>query len=414
MSVDKFLKNKYGLPSLEFAFIILACLFYSNYVIQSLYSFQMTAVLTGYVLYCAIKEKAYRRQIFFFIIMLVAFCLLYLILTDTLTIEKSVSNRNLKRFFSKYSQYLLMFAPIFMFYRTAVVGTRKQVCVFLGIVLLNLFSLARTALAATLIDPEILHTFQQESVEETGLSKAAFYFVYAYTFLFLTGWLCFKYVKSFYVRWISLGMALFSLYFLFMAQFALSIITSLLSMLYLYVVTTHNKNKRFFSVAITLLILFLSPMLIQGIIMISPSRIINDRLAEVYDMITGEDISSGTDAQGRLELYWMCIKAFFSSPIIGNRTLPADGHATFFTVPADIGIYGIFFLYTFFKKAYKVIAKVMGNKVIYFKPLMFQIILMGFTNPIHTSPTIYVLLFFVCPLIIMLFINDTIIVRHHL
>lgn len=381
---------------------------------QSLYGFQMTVISTGYVLYCLVKESKYRKQIMCFLIMLVLFSLLYLLFTETLTISEYATNRNVKRFFSKYSQFLLMFVPVFMFYRTAVVGTRKQVYVFGVIVLLNLISLARTALAATLIDPEILHTFQQDSVEETGLSKAAFYFIYAYTFLFLTGWLCFKYVKSFYVRWISLGMALFSLYFLFMAQFALSIITSLLSMLYLYVVTTHNKNKRFFTVAITLLILFLSPMLIQGIIMISPSRIINDRLAEVYDMITGEDISSGTDGQGRLELYWMCIKAFFSSPIIGNRTLPADGHATFFTVPADIGIYGIFFLYTFFKKAYKVIAEVMGNKVIYFKPLMFQIILMGFTNPIHSSPTIYVLSFFLCPLIIMLFINDTIIVRHHL
>ena len=402
--ISDFSRRKRGLPLLEFIFIFVACLFYSNYVVQAMYAFQMTIALPGYVVYFAFKEREYRNQALIFLLMLVLFSVLYLLLTDTLTISEYASNRNLKRFFSKYSQFMLLFAPVFMFYRAAKVATRWQVYLFGTVILFNLFSLARTAITAAEMNAEILHTFNAESVEETGLSKAAFYFVYAYTFLFLTCWLCYKYVKKPIVRYTALIIALFSFYFLFVAQFALSIVTSFLSLLYLYVITTRNSGKKTINVIFVLAILLMSPLLIKGIIMISPSRILNDRLAEVYDMLTGDDMSSGTDGKGRMELYWMCIKAFFSSPIIGNRILPLDGHATFLTVPADIGIYGIIFLYTTFKNAYKMVADAMKSKILYFKPLMLQIILMGFTNPIHSSPTIYILLFFLCPLAILLFI----------
>lgn len=397
--------RKLGLPIIEFVFILLACLFYSNFEVQASYSFPMVFVFTGYVLYCYFKEPVFRKLIVRFLVMLVLFSLLYLFLTDTLSIGENVSNRNLKRFYSKYGQFLFMFVPLFMFYRTATIATRKQIYVFFGIILFNLFILARTAISATIINQEVLHSFNQDAVEESGLSMAAFYFVYAYTFLVLIGWECFKYVKNNAIRYSSLVIALFSLYFLVRAQFALSIVTTFLSMLYLYIITTQNKGRRFKAVVVVLLILILSPLLIRLIISISSSRILNDRLSEIYDMITGENTSSGTDGQGRLDLYWMCIKAFFSSPIIGNRSLPLDGHATFLTIPADIGIYGIVFLYTFFKNSYKIIGKVLGSRIIYFKPLMFQIVLMGFTNPIHSSPTIYIILFFFGPLVIMRFIE---------
>lgn len=398
--------RKPGLPIVEFVFILLVCLFYSNFELQASYSFPMVFAFTGYVLYCYIKEPAFRKLIVRFFVMLVLFSLFYLFLTDTLSIGENVSNRNMKRFYSKYGQFLFMFVPIFMFYRTATIATRKQIFVFLGIILINLIVLARKAILATMIDPEILHSFAQEAVEASGFSMAAFYFVYAYTFLLLTGWVCFKYANIVFVRYLSLAFALLSLFFLVSAQFALSIVTTFFSMLYLFIITTRNKTKRLIVIIIVILILILSPLLIKGIIAVSSSRILNDRLSEVNDLITGENLSSGTDARGRLELYWMCIKAFFSSPIIGNRVLPADGHATFLTVPADIGIYGLVFLIVFFKNAFNIVKRILGSKIVYYKPLILQIILMGFTNPIHSSPTIFIMLFFLCPLIIMLCIKN--------
>ena len=404
--VEKDSIRKSSLSILEFAFILLACIYYSNHEVQHEYGFAMTIASTSYVIFCYVKEPRFRKKILAFLLMLILFSVLYLLLTDSLSISTYVTNRDFKRFFSKYSQYILMFMPLFMFYRTATRASLKQMYIIIGVILVNLVILAQTARDAAARDAEILHTFDAESIEVTGLSKSGFYYVYAYTFLVLTGWICFKYVKKKKIQYISLGFAIFSLILLINAQYALSVITTFISLLYVSVSCSERPSQKMGRFIAVVLILLLSPFLIRGVMSVSSSRIINDRLAEVYDLITGEDTTTGTDGQGRLELYWMCIKAFFSSPIIGNRTLPADGHSTFLTVAADIGIYGVFFLYTFFKQSYKVVAEILGNKIAYFKPLMLQILLMGFTNPIHSSPTIYINLFFMCPLIIMLLIDN--------
>lgn len=406
MSVDKFLKNKYGLPSLEFAFIILACLYYSNFIVQSGFTYPMIVASTSYVVYCFYKIPEYRKHIFWFMMMLILFSFLYLILTDTSSISVYASNRSIKRLVSKYSQFLLMFFPILMFYRTATTATRRQVYFLLGVILINLLLLVQTALKAVAVNQDILHRMNVESVEESGLTMSAYYFVYAFTFLVLIGIICFRNARIQLVRWISLFLALFFLFFLFQAQFALSIVTCFISFLYLYYITTSNKSGRVIVVTILVIVVLLLPYMIRAIVSILPSNILSDRLMEIYGMITGEAVSSDNDGQYRLDLYWMCIKAFFSSPIIGNRTLPEDGHATLLTVPADIGIYGLVFLYVTFRNANLIVKRVVGINKIYFKPLMFQIILMGLTNPIHSSPSIYILLFFACPLIIMYFIRD--------
>ena len=397
--------NRLGLPLLEFLFVIVACLYYSNYIVQSVYTYPMVAGFTGYVVYCYYKVKEYRKHIIIFMLMLIIFSSLYLLLTDTSSIGASVSNRALKRLFSKYYQFLSMFFPLFMFYRVATRASKFQIYTFFAVIFVNLLLLAQTALAAARINADILHSMRDESVEASGLSIAAFYFVYSYTFIVLIGIICYRKASNRFIRYVSLLTALACVYFLYISQFALSIVTCFFSILYLYYKTTRNKTNRLLVVMGLIVVLFLIPVFLEGLIELMPDNILKDRLTEIYGTITGKSVTSAGDGQGRLQLYWMCIKAFFSSPIIGNRTLPEDGHATLFTVPADIGIYGVIFLYTFFKNAYKVVANVLGNKKLYYKPLMFQIILMGMTNPIHSSPSIYIMLFFVCPLIIMLFIR---------
>ena len=400
-----FNNKRTGLPLLEFFFIILACLYYSNYMVQSSYAYPMAAAFTFYVLYCYVKVKEYRKQILLFMLMLVLFSLLYLLLTDTVSINSSVSNRVAKRLFSKYNQFMLMFFPLFMLYRVATKATKFQTYIFIAVVFINLFLLVQTAIVAARINADILHSMRDESVEESGLSIAAFYFVYSYTFVVLIGIICYRNANNMVLRFISLITAIACIYFLYITQFALSIVTCFISILYLYFKTTRDKSTRFFVVLGIITVLLLSPLFLEKLLEVMPDNILKDRLTEIYGAITGESVDSSRDGQGRLELYWMCIKAFFSSPIIGNRTLPDDGHATLFTVPADIGIYGLFFLHTFFSNANKLVKNILGSNAIFFKPLMLQIILMGMTNPIHSSPSIYILLFFACPLIMLLFIN---------
>ena len=408
----KKINNRTGLPLLEFFFIVATCFFYSNYIVQSSYAYPMIVAFTVYVFYCYLKVKEYRKQILFFMLMLVLFSLLYLLLTDTLSINASVSNREIKRLFSKYYQFFTMFFPLFIFYRVATKATKFQIYLFIAIVFFNLFLLAKTALAAVYFNADILHSMRKESVEESGLTIAAFYFVYSYTFVVLIGLLCYRNANNKLLQYISLIIAVACMYFLYITQFALSIITCFISILYLYLKTTRNITNRIFVIIGIIVVLLITPLFLKELLEVMPDNILKDRLTEIYGALTGNSVNSAGDGEGRLKLYWMSIKAFVSSPIIGNRTLPDDGHATLFTVPADIGIYGVIFLYTFFNNAHKLLTRILGNKAIFFKPLMLQIILMGLTNPIHSSPSIYILLFFVCPLIILLFINEKKIVHY--
>ena len=54
-----------------------------------------------------------------------------------------------------------------------------------------------------------------------------------------------------------------------------------------------------------------------------------------------------------------------------------------------------------FYKGLKFVQSILGNdQYVYFKPLMCQIILMGLTNPIQSTPSNFIMLFFVSPLLI--------------
>ena len=46
------------------------------------------------------------------------------------------------------------------------------------------------------------------------------------------------------------------------------------------------------------------------------------------------------------------------------------------------------------------------KKYLYFTPLVCQVILMGLTNPIHSTPSIFVMLWFLCPLLIIQFVKE--------
>ena len=410
-SVEIIQNNRKGLHIIELTVIILISFFYTNFEIQSTFLISATLLTTAYALYFGIKDAKLRKIAWGVVIGVSILSLMYLFLTDTQSVG-DVSNRELKRFFSKYGQYMFMFFPVLMFYRTILFATKRQIMIILLVILTNSLIVANVAIQAASINAEILHTFDQAAMEDVGLSFAGYYFVYAFTFLVLTGFIGYKYGSDKKIKYVSLALALFSFYFLIKAQFALSVVTTVASLVYFYNVTARDKSKGVLVIFFTIVFLLLLPLIIKFVVSISSSRILNDRLMEVYDGLTGENTTNGSDGQGRLELYWMTIQAFLSSPIVGNRTLPADGHATFLTLPADIGIFGAFFLYKLIKNLSSLIMDMMGDKSIFFKPLLFQIILMGFTNPIHTSPSIYIYLFYFCPIVIILYVKNKIIPNH--
>lgn len=387
-----FPKTGRGLPVLEFLFSIFLVLFFIAPTFQGQYREIAMLASLGYMVYCANKEPQHKRLIVTYLVLVFSLVMLYLLLTDSTSISQRVSNRAIKIFFAKSSQYILMFVPIFMLYRYMMHATLKQLKIILLIAIGASVMFVNTAISVA----EHLHTFRSDVGGQIGFT--GFIFIYAYTFLFIA---CLEMymlgsVKAY--RYVSLAAMFFIFYFLIKAQYALSIVTTFISCLYLY--GKVSKGGNLFVYITIILIAILLPILIKFFVSVSDSPLLNERLMEIYNGITGEASTADSDMESRLDLYWKSIKAFLSSPILGNRSLDFNPHSTFLAVLADIGILGGIIVYKLFKGAFRFMKSILQEDYIYFMPLICQILLMGFTNPIHSAPSNFIMLWFVCPLLI--------------
>ena len=191
---------------------------------------------------------------------------------------------------------------------------------------------------------------------------------------------------------------------LLLGQFALSIITTTLSLIFLYYISTHKGWKRIFIISCMLILLLLFPLIIKLFINYSNSELLNARLQELYNSWTGQPTHADTDLNARLTLYGRCLQDFITSPIWGHRYLPYNGHSTFLTVLADLGLLGGTVVYQLFSRSIKFMKNQLHERFTYYLPLLCQIILMGLTNPIHSSPSNFMMLFYICPLCIVAFL----------
>ena len=102
-SVEIIQNNRKGLHIIELTVIILISFFYTNFEIQSSFLIPATLLTTAYALYFGIKDAKLRKIAWGVVIGVSILSLMYLFLTDTQSVG-DVSNRELKRFFSKYGQ----------------------------------------------------------------------------------------------------------------------------------------------------------------------------------------------------------------------------------------------------------------------------------------------------------------------
>ena len=398
--------DRKGLSLIEFLFILCSAVFYINFEIQAHFQLIAPFIALTYIIFCFVVESEYGRLIAKFLLILVLFVMLYMVLTDSESIG-NVANRGMKRFYAKFSQYLLVFYPIFLFYRTNRLATKKQIYMIIVIVLFNALILIQTALKIIEVNATVFHSMNAEVLEEAGVDIQGYSFVYAFTFLVLTCVLCYKYQEKIWLKLLFGGIGLYSAYFLFKSQFALSIVTTFCSLIYLYFTTTKNRNRRIGVTIMIIMIILSLPLLIKLTISLSDSVLLNQRLEEIYDTLTcGSQNSEESDLWARMELYGNCIVAFLHSPILGNRSLDFNGHSTFLCVLADLGIIGGCIIYKLFKNAFAFMKIRLEKKYLYFTPLVCQVILMGLTNPIHSTPSIFVMLWFLCPLLIIQFVKE--------
>ena len=397
---------KRGLPLVELIAICIFCIFYIDFEIQGKYQIISPFIALIYLGYCYFKEPSMSRIIVHFVLACIIVALLYQLMTIPVTIS-SDSNIGVKYFYSNFSQYIIAFFPLAILYRTIKYATQKQIVIIISVTLLTAILLVRAALKIAEINPDILHSMNQTALEEAGVTLQGFNFVYAFTFLIIT---CFIFIKKRSrpaIKYISIGCLIYFIYFLLKAQFALAFVTTFISCIYLYYITAKRLDNKIITIIGLCVVAYLLPYFLEWLIDITKdSQVLNIRLKEIYNSLTGNH-SEDSDMQSRFDLYWKCILAFIDSPILGNRYLPFNGHSTFLLAFAYLGIFGGTFVCYIFYKASKFVKSVIGiQKYKYFKPLMCQVILMGLTNPILSVPSNFIMLFFICPLLIRQFVKE--------
>ena len=154
-----------------------------------------------------------------------------------------------------------------------------------------------------------------------------------------------------------------------------------------------------------ILVSFFIPTLLEVAIKNIKSTQMTIRLSEIYDFLTGKG-AGGYNLNGRFTLYWRTIKAFFASPVIGNRNLSFDGHATFLTVLSDTGIVGGVPFYTLVYFASKSVNDMLQERKKQFSSVVLMFVLMGVTNPIHASKPLGLATWFIAPLMIETIFNN--------
>lgn len=395
-----------GLGLLEFLFIICATIFYINFKIQAQFLLVAPFIALFYIGYCIYAEPKYRLLIIKLLVFITLLVLLFVTLTESTSIG-DVDNRFGKIIYAKFSQWVLVFFPLFLFHRTFTKASKKQILLIVAVGLLNAILLVRTALNIIDTNPTLLHSMDADTLEDAGVSLQGFSFVYAYTFLALTCYICFRYTKNKWAKYFCLGLMLYSVYFMFASQFALSLVTTFISFVYLqYNLSTHNRQKKLLTIIGIIIFICLLPVFLKFLMSISDMEILNVRLEEMYNALSGKGSNiAESDLYFRLDLYWKSIVAFFHSPILGNRTLGFDPHSTFLSVLADLGIMGGIVIYSLFSNSFKFMKSSLNTMYRFYTPLLCQILLMGFTNPIHSSPSIYIMLWFICPLLITLLVH---------
>jgi hypothetical protein len=187
--------------------------------------------------------------------------------------------------------------------------------------------------------------------------------------------------------------------FLLQASYTLAILIAGLGLLMQIFLSFRSPVTKILFLVVAVIGAFFIPDLLLFISNNAPSSNMSVRFRELYSFFTSGD-TSGYNLNGRLTLYRMSIEAFFNSPIIGNRNLNFDGHATCLTVLSDTGIVGgIPFYYLLFSMNKRMKA-LLSENAINFLPAFFCLLLMGFSNPIHNSLSLAFAVWFIVPLII--------------
>lgn len=360
----------------------------------------------GYLAFVATRSSSteYPNNIGRFILIALFLSVLYFLLTDTKTIQQNVSNRLLKVLFAKFNQYSYQLMPFAIMYRLVLKGSSKQhrifligVAIFFGLTLIA----TNTFLSANPGAIRSFHNTDFDSSELEGLGN--FYFVYGAAALIPSLGLIYWYSQNMKAKIASVIVIIYIFSFLLKAQFSLALLIPLVCLLYIWYIKLPQGQRRYFCFFTPIAFVVL-PFFFKFVAEhVGADNDIHDRFMELYYTFTFQDsTSTAQDGVGRLTIYWDTIKAFLTSPLWGTK-IYFDPHSTFLGILTDVGLLGfvpyMMMFYFMAKNIYRYL-DIEGQKSLFKVSLLF-IIIMGLTNPIHSTSALQFAIWCIAPLVIL-------------
>lgn len=403
MSVVRMVKcqKPLKLGTYELVFIFF-CLWY--YIIPSANSkigfITMLGISLIYILYAVqhIPVK-YVKEIGNIVIasLMIASC--YYFFTVTSTISTSASFYNLKRYLSKFSQVVFAFFPYILLLRIVYCGNLKQKKAICITILLMIGYTISTTWKELLINANATRSWADFALM-TEENVGTYSFVYAVSALVPTLMIVVHYAKKTITKAGAVAAITVIFSFLLIAQYTLSILIAAVSIgVYLFFSSRSILLKVALVLALPFVFLILPSLFFYAAAKVDSTQVAA-RLTEMALALSGGGL--GYNTNGRLTLYWKCIAAFLNSPIYGNRLLDFDGHATLLTVLSDVGLLGAIPYYYLFFSCRSNVEGLIGDRTAYtkFSPVFISLMLMGFTNPIHSALPLYIVVWLLAPLLI--------------
>ena len=360
----------------------------------------LTALGIGfaYLAFLLLAEPAMRSLTvtIFTVVLLVA--VFYTLLTDTQTIATTVENYKLKQFISKLHQYFMMYLPFLLAVRVWRRASKRQKLILLVFALALITYVIVVTMRVLALDPNATRDWTGKS-EYGDKNLGKYYFVYAIPVLIAALTVFFSRLRT-WRKAACLAAIVFLFWFLLNAQYTLAVLITLIGVAYQAVKSARSGVTKFLLIVSLLVLCMFIPSILSLLIRISPSQQIALRLREVRVFLVGGG-AGGYNLSSRLTLYGQTIKAFLESPLWGNRSLSFDGHATFLTVLSDTGFLGgiPFYFLVFYVRRYLI--RILGSEGELFKPIVLMFILMGLTNPIHSSLALSYAIWLLAPLMLM-------------
>ena len=398
----KLVNSKDSMSIIEIAIIVFL---FAAYLFPA-FSIGATAFIAIILMYCAylvIVDKKLAPIVLKSLVLIVIIAVFYMLLTDTSSIAQNVSNRTLKRFMSKFYQYLTLYFPALLFLRVKKKADKRQKMWITAIGIAFMLYVIITTWIFLIENPNA--TREWDNVNETNTENIAnYYFIYAVPIIIATITIIITKVKG-YAKLIPLGLIAAGIFFLINAQYTLSILITIIGVLIQLFRNLRSQISKAVFLFAALLMLIFTPQILKLAIENIESEQVTIRLSEIYAFLTGQG-AGGYNLNARLTLYGKTIGAFLRSPLWGNKQLGFDGHATFLTVLSDTGILGGIPFYALLSLVCKSIGERLNNSKAQFNVIVTMFIMMGLTNPVHASKPLGLATWFLAPLIISLIFEE--------